>query len=185
MPSIFIWKAEKPSQSKKNIHIYSGSNWTLEDYECSSKSFKYCDQIVIPGFTDSVITFKIKNMPKDWIGSELLEVRKVLYEFIKSDKYGILERIGDWMRFTLLQEIEYNEDNLNIEFKKIKYWINNNNNNNKEFHNNYDKKIQFPTISLDPEKIKNDFQQFLIKFDVPRYNLLNQSKHKKFNKRNN
>jgi hypothetical protein len=170
MPSIFIWKANKPSTSKKTIRIYSGANWILEDYEYSSKSFKYLEQIVISGFNDSVITFHTKNMPQDWIGSELLEVTQVTYESIKSDNYGCLERVGDWMRFTLNKEIQYNKNNLEIEFNKIQNWIN-----NKEYkkqpltHINTHMPPQFNTLqqfnTLNLQQIQHNFQQFLINFD--------------------
>jgi hypothetical protein len=123
MPSIFIWKADKPNDSNKYVKFYSGANWVLEDSEYSSKSYMYLEQIVIPGFGDSVITFDIKNMPKDWVGSELLEVNNVAYKHIKSDNYGLLEQIGDWMRFTCNNDIEYNTDVLTNEMETIQKWV--------------------------------------------------------------
>jgi hypothetical protein len=123
MPSIFIWKANKPNDSKKYIKFYSGANWATEDNEYSSKSYIYLEQIVIPGFNDSVITFDIKYMPKDWVGSELLEVKNVAYKHIKSDNYGILEQIGDWIRFTSTSNIDYTTDSLCKELHTIQQWI--------------------------------------------------------------
>ena len=123
MPSIFIWKSEVPNTSKKNIRCYIGSNWTLEDNEYSSKSYIYLEQIVIPGFNDSVITYRAKQMPQDWVGTELLEVSCIPFEQIKSDNYGLLEQIGDWMRFTCNNDIEYNTDVLTNEMETIQKWV--------------------------------------------------------------
>jgi hypothetical protein len=148
MSSIFIWKSDVPNTSKKFIKYYSGSNWVLEDNEYSTNSFIYNEQIVIPGFNnDSVITFNIKKMPQDWVGSELLEVTSVPYELIKSDNYGILEKIGGWNRFSLKKSIEYNYDSLIAELLNIQKWISKTDNNNNNItnitnyinHNSYDK----------------------------------------------
>ena len=123
MPSIFIWKATEPNTSKKQIRFYSGSNWILEDNDFSSKSFMFLDQIVIPGFNDSVITYRAQKMPQDWVGSDLLEVTNVPFEQIKSDNYGTLDRIGNWMRFISNTEIEFESNSLENELVKIKKWI--------------------------------------------------------------
>jgi hypothetical protein len=123
MPSIFIWKTEEPSSSKKQIRVYSGSNWMLEDNDFSSKSYMFLDQIVIPGFNDSVITYRAHQMPQDWVGSDLLEVSNVPFEQIKSDNYGILDRIGNWMRFISKSEIDFDSETLENEVIKIKKWI--------------------------------------------------------------
>ena len=127
MPSIFIWKANVPNTSKKTIRFYSGSNWVLEDNDYSSKSYIYLEQIVISESDNSVITFHSKDMPQDWVGSELLEVSNVPYELVKTDNYGTLEMIGDWMRFTSKSETSYNETFLKTEFNSIKKWMNNKN----------------------------------------------------------
>ena len=123
MPSIFVWKADEPTISKKQIRYYSGSNWALEDNDYSSKSYMFLEQIVIPGFNDSVITFHTKLMPQDWTGSELLEVTNVSYEQIKSDNYGTLEKLGDWMRFTSKNEIKFDSESLQNELLHIKKWM--------------------------------------------------------------
>jgi hypothetical protein len=123
MPSIFVWKASGPCTSKKQLRYYSGSNWFLEDNDYSSRSFIFLDQIVLSEFDDSVITYHAKQMPQDWVGTELLEVTQVPYEHIKSDNYGTLERIGDWMRFTSKREFEYDERSLAREFNAIKRWM--------------------------------------------------------------
>ena len=124
MPSIFIWKATEPTTSKKQIRYYSGSNWFLEDNDYSSKSYMFLDQIVLTEFDNSVITYRAKRMPNDWVGSELLEVTQVPYEHIKSDGYGTLERIGNWMRFIGRGESEYDEKSLTCEYTMIKSWMN-------------------------------------------------------------
>lgn len=188
MPSIFIWKSSKPNTSKKTIRIYSGSNWMLEDNDYSSKSYKFIDQIVIPGFNDSVITFNVKNMPQDWIGTELLEVTQVHYELIKTDNYGTLEQIGEWMRFTSTSEIDYNKNNLESELNKIISWMNGKKEKEREKPQFQPKKYNNtqPTqykqyapqpyhkkpYNLDHNTITQNFQQFLIKFDI---NAINQN----------
>jgi hypothetical protein len=125
MPSIFVWKASIPNPSKKNIRCYSGSNWVVEDNDYSSRSYKYLQQNVIPG-PESVITFLAKNMPQDWVGSELLEVHHVPYELIRSDAYGTLEHIGNWMRMTTCKEwseTEFTREYLQAEWNRIQQWL--------------------------------------------------------------
>lgn len=179
MPSIFIWKSDVPNNSKKTLRIYSGSNWILEDNEYSSKSYIYNEQIVIPGFNDSVITFNIKNMPQDWVGSDLLEVTQVPYEFIKSDNYGILERIGDWMRFTTKNEIIYDLATLIDELVIIKKWINETHSkknvesikykeNYKQNQNNGQNGNQYKIDNnINITDIQNNFKKFLNQYTIP------------------
>ena len=144
MPSIFIWKSDKQRISNKTIRIYNGSNWILEE-NISSKSYKLIEQNVI--CDGSVIIFNIKNMPYDWVGTELLEVTQVPYELIKTDNYGTLEQIGNWTRFTSLHDIH--KENVESEFNKIKLWINTSN-----------------THVIDPDYVQQQFKNFLIKFDI-------------------
>lgn len=125
MPSIFIWKSTTPNTSHKQIKYYTGSNWFLEDNESSSKSYMYLEQMVITGFDDSVITFNVKLMPQDWVGSELLEVTNIPYQHIKSDTYGTLEKVGVWMRFTSNNDVQFNSEDLQSELSKIQKWMNN------------------------------------------------------------
>jgi hypothetical protein len=168
MPSIFIWKAITTSTthntSKKMIKIYSGSNWVLEENEsCSiSKSYIYLDQIVISKSNDLLITFHTKNMPLDWVGSDLLEVSCVSYEMIKSDAVGTLEIIGEWMRFTTNAEIEYSVESLKAEYNIIQKWISN----TVEQNTHQKPKISNSKNILDPQKIQLDFQKFLIKYSI-------------------
>ena len=121
MPSIFIWKATVPNSSKKYIRYYSGSNWFLEDNDYSA-SYMYLQQIVIPEYEDSVITFHVKKMPTDWVGADLLEVNQVPITVIKNDDYGTLEHIGNWMRFISKGDMIFTKENLSKEFEKIKQW---------------------------------------------------------------
>jgi hypothetical protein len=151
MPSIFIWKADIINTSKKYITIYSGSNWILEQHDNKSKSYKYIDQIVIPGFNNTVITYDIEFKSEDYVGSELLEVKQLPYSLIKSDNYGTLEHIGEWMQFTLLKNVDYTKETMVEELNNIKHWLNT-------------KEYTKPNIRLDPDKIEKDFKEFLIKF---------------------
>jgi hypothetical protein len=166
MPSIFIWKADSPNTSKKTIRYYSGSNWVLEDNDYSSKSYIYLEQIVISESDNSVITFHSRDMPQDWVGTELLEVSNIPYEFIKSDMYGTLEKIGDWMRFISKGEINFCEKNLKEEFIQIKKWIGQNKQNKKNYQNTVIQ-TQHNINNLDPNKIQIDFQNFLNKYNLP------------------
>ena len=154
MPSIFIWKADTSNNSKNTIRYYSGSTWALEDHEYLSKSYMFLDQIVIPGFGDSVITYQVKMMPQNWIGSDLLEVSNIPYENIKSDDYGSLERIGDWFRFTLNKENNttgFDETSLIEELAQIKRWING------EFVNGTtDLEVNTTINNVKPHKYHND-----------------------------
>lgn len=164
MPSIFIWKATEPNTSKKTIKYYSGSNWALEDNEITSKSYMFLEQIVIPGFNDSVITYRAKIMPQDWVGSELLEVSQIPYELIKSDNYGTLDRVGNWMRFILKQENEFSRENLENEIKNIQGWMT-------EKKNNFQQKKTFsekpsPRINHTTQNAQLNFQEFLIKYSL-------------------
>jgi len=186
MPSIFVWKADEPNTSKKQIKYYSGSNWALEDNDYSSKSYMFLEQIVIPGFNDSVITFHTKLMPQDWTGSELLEVTNISYEQIKSDNYGTLEKLGDWMRFTSKNEIEFNSESLQNELLHIKKWMTTKSEAHKsEAHKSEAHKSEAPRQNkfvqkpvdhrrqhnsphhLSSEKVQLNFQEFLIKYSLP------------------
>lgn len=126
MSSIFIWKSQTPNNSKKTIRYYSGSNWALEDNDYSSKSYSYLEQSVFSNleYFNSAIVYNIKIMPNDWVGSELLEVTQLSYQLIKEDAYGLLENIGEWMKFTLKKDIVFERDVLEQELGRIKDWIN-------------------------------------------------------------
>jgi hypothetical protein len=163
MPSIFIWKSSTQNTSHKKIKYYSGSNWVLEETDYSSKSYVCLEQIVIPGFDNSVITFNIKDMSTNWVGSELLEVIEIPYKHIKSDEYGTLEMIGNWMRFTSKNDMEYDSETLINELNIIKKWIDNNTINTT--HNTFNKKNNKEIISsIDDIHLK--FQSFLIKYSI-------------------
>jgi len=191
MPSIFIWKATTSNTSKKMIRIYSGSNWMLEENDnCSnSKSYMYLDQIVIYESNNLLITFHTKNMPQDWVGSDLLEVSDVPYEMIKSDAVGTLEMIGEWMRFTKNDEIDYCIESLKAEYITIKKWISQQSISQQSIiqqsiiqqsiiqqsisqqsinqTTNHNLKHQKSKTIIDPQKVQLNFQEFLIKYSLP------------------
>jgi hypothetical protein len=89
---------------------------------------------------------------------------------VKTDNYGVLEKIGDWMRFTAKNEIEFTENNLKKEYYEIKKWLTNK---NKTMKQNIPQKT-YNNNSLDPHKIQIDFQQFLIKYNIPSSPLLSE-----------
>jgi hypothetical protein len=101
MPSIFVWKSAESNNSKVTVRYFSGSNWFLEDNDGVARSFLLQDQEVITDSTlsDTIIVFNAKEMKKDWVGTELLEVTQLPYKLIKTDSFGTLDMIGDWFRF--------------------------------------------------------------------------------------
>ena len=191
MPSIFVWKASTPNPSKKSIRCYSGSNWVVEDNDYASRSYQYTQQIVIPGSgSDSVITFLVKMMPQDLVGSELLEVHHVPYELLRSDAYGTLEHIGNWMRMTPRKEwseTDFTREHLEAEWKKIQQWMNIPSPHThppvtpprKEYSTKPPpcrqsaSTISVPSISvgashtIDPQQVRQHFQEFYAKFGPP------------------
>jgi hypothetical protein len=103
-------------------------------FGAASKSYIYLEQNVISESDDLLITFQTKNMPRDWVGSDLFEVSSVPYNVVKSDSYGVLEHIGEWMRFTPNKEVDFTiyavttdaiaaAAALTIEYNNIRLWI--------------------------------------------------------------
>ena len=152
MPSIFIWKSDVNNTSKENIRIYSGSNWMLEENKSYHNSYIYLDQIVISESNELLIAYHTKKMPYDWVGSKLLEMNYVPYQHIKSDNYGTLEMVGDWMRFTSNNETDFDATYIKREINNIKAWIH---------------QKTTPEPFLDIQKIQDNFQEFLIKYTLP------------------
>ena len=186
MPSIFIWKSNETNTSKKQVRYYSGSNWFLEDNDFSSKSYMLTDQAVINDNDNAVITFQAKKMPQDWVGSELLEVTQVPYTQIKSDNYGTLEQVGEWMRFISVGE--FDSETLESEFVQIKAWITKKDfvqqhSTTSKFTQKPDNRQQLP-FSLD--NIQHNFQEFLNKYNtaLPTESPLKQDNHNNYNKSN-
>jgi hypothetical protein len=138
MPSIFVWKSVEQNTSKDSVRYYSGSNWFLEDVDGVSRSFLLQDQEVVLDSVlgDKVIIFDAKEMNKDWVGTELLEVTQLPYKHIKSDELGSLVMIGDWFRFTL------NKGRMTVE--ELHRWI---------------------TEDQSSKKEALDYNNFLIKYD--------------------
>jgi hypothetical protein len=125
MQSIFIWKADTDNTSNETIKIHTGSNWCLEDSSHLSHSYVYYDQEVIHNENPAtqVITYYTKKMPQDWVGSHYFETITVPYELIKSDEYGRLEKIGNWMRVILNSDIEFEKNSITAEFMNIQKWV--------------------------------------------------------------
>jgi len=186
MPSIFIWKSDIPNTSKKYIRFYSGSNWFLEDKDYTSNSYMYLQQIVIPEYDDSVITFHAKKMSTDWVGAELLEVNQIPYQLIKSDHYGTLEHIGSWLRFISSHELPIDK----TEFEKIKTWISIPFQPSQPSHppqkTSFQPKKHISPVKqhtrssnaiIDPQMVQQNFQRFLNQYNVHTItNQLNQNK---------
>ena len=115
MPSIFIWKATTPAPSSSIIQ-YTGTNWCLEDHVSHSSSYQYEDQMMLPNGT---LVYHVTKMPQNWVGSTLLEVSRMPYQRIREDHHGILEHVGEWMRYQTKQEIPFESDRLEAEWAKI------------------------------------------------------------------
>ncbi len=148
----------------------------------------YLEQIVIPEFNDSVITFQTKNMPQDWVGSDLLEVTSVPYEFVKSDNYGTLEKLGEWMRFTLKGDIIFDFETLTSEYNKVKNWIKSEKIPERQIRTEY----KHAQTNLNSTNIQLNFQEFLIKYSFPipdSNNVVNETKgvniNNKYNNKSN
>ena len=139
MPSIFVWKSAEPNNSKATVRYFSGSNWFLEDNDGVARSFLLQDQEVVTDSTlsDTVIVFNAKEMKKDWVGTELLEVTQLPYKLIKRDNFGTLDMIGDWCRFI---------SDKPVSATTINDWI-----------------VSKPSDTPAPSQL--DFNNFLIKFD--------------------
>lgn len=125
MESIFIWKADKPCGSNSSMKYFMGSNWVLEDNQVSQKSYKIIEQLSIKNssLSDTILINNISIMPNNWVGSELLEVFSVPYKIIKSDEYGTFEQFGEWNRFTLHKNINFNNETIRNEMKRILKWL--------------------------------------------------------------
>ena len=140
MPSIFIWKAEQPNKSQQIITYFSGSDWFLEEYETNTHSFSLIDQtcISLKNITDiqSVLVYHSKRMPDNWVGSDILEIMTVPYKKIKSDSFGTLEHIGEWMRFISNDEFELHDtDILYHKAYDIMEWLHSDKSHNYHNHN--------------------------------------------------
>lgn len=117
-----------PNLSKKMITYFSGSDWFLEDRENESCSFSFIDQICIPSTNgeDNIpfLVYHAKRMPNNWVGSDILEIIQVPYQIIKSDSFGTLEQIGEWMRF--ISDEEFDTDTLINKMNQIISWSHSN-----------------------------------------------------------
>lgn len=106
MPSLFIWKAVEPfSPTVKTISYYAGSNWFLEDYGSHSKSAMYMEATL----SEHGLLYDIQWMPTNWVGSHVLEQSQVPYSLVRTLEYGVLERVGNWMRFTTKHDVTVEE----------------------------------------------------------------------------
>lgn len=120
MSSIFIWKSDKLVISDKIITYYNGSNWFLEECSTYSKSYMYMDEFNLL----DVQCYLIKEMSSDWVGNYLLEKwDNIPYCLIKDDDYATLEQIGKWIRCKLKNPIEFEENELKLQWKHIQDWI--------------------------------------------------------------
>lgn len=122
MPSIFIWKSDSPNLSKNVMRVYLGADWMLEDNEYKSYSYSIQQQESLSSASD-VMIMNAKLMPRDWIGSELLEVIQVPYQFIKEDDYAKYEIIGNWNRVILKRICNFDTVQLDSEYARILEWI--------------------------------------------------------------
>lgn len=118
MPSIFVWKSNRPAPTS-TITYYAGEDWFLEDHGTQTRSVQLEQQCTL----SQAIAYDTRTMPRDWVGSYLLEKTIVSYALLKEDHYGCLEQLGDWLRFTLRKEIVFEKATLEREHQKILTWI--------------------------------------------------------------
>jgi hypothetical protein len=117
MLSIFIWKTTSSASTAKKIKICTGSNWFLQETPDSQNSYKYIAQEVIEVDSKQIMVQHVKEMPNDWVGSDVLEMIELPYEEIKNDEYGSLIKIGSWFRLTLKKMINFEKRTLESEFQ--------------------------------------------------------------------
>jgi hypothetical protein len=115
MPSIFIWKAATPLSSSTVLY-YAGTNWFLEEHTNYSYSYQYENQMML---SNHVIAYHATKMPHDWIGSEILETTTIGYQLIREDSNGILEQIGEWMRYRSKCDHVFERNALELEYAGI------------------------------------------------------------------
>uniref|UniRef100_A0A6C0KRA1 Uncharacterized protein n=1 Tax=viral metagenome TaxID=1070528 RepID=A0A6C0KRA1_9ZZZZ len=115
MPSIFIWKATTPLPSS-TILYYAGANWFLEEHATYSYSYQYENQIKL---SNEVIAYQAIKMPHDWVGSEIFETITIGYQLIREDSNGILEQIGEWMRYRSKCDHVFERNALEAEYAAI------------------------------------------------------------------
>jgi hypothetical protein len=118
MPSIFVWKSNRPLPTS-TITYYAGEDWFLEDHGTQTRSVRIEQQCTL----SNSIAYDTHSMPRDWVGSYLLEQTTLSYTLLKEDQYGRLEQMGDWLRFTLRQEIVFEKAALEREHHKILRWV--------------------------------------------------------------
>jgi hypothetical protein len=66
----------------------------------------YLDQATL---SEDGLVYDIQWMPSNWVGSHVLEQSHVPYALIRTTEYGVLERIGNWMRFTTKHDVPVEE----------------------------------------------------------------------------
>ena len=115
MPSIFVWKTDR-SLPTTTIRYYSGSNWFMEEHGTQSYSYLLCNQ---HSFQDGTVV-DVKPMPRDWMGSYLLEVTTIPYQRIHEDTQGVLEQLGEWMRYRTKTDIPFEPVVLEREWERIR-----------------------------------------------------------------
>jgi hypothetical protein len=115
MPSIFIWKAATPLPAS-SILYYSGANWFLEEHVTHSHSYQYENQMML---SNNVIAYQATKMPRDWVGSEILEMITIGYQLIREDSNGVLEQIGEWMRYRSKCDHVFERNALEAEYAAI------------------------------------------------------------------
>ena len=116
MPSIFIWKAATPLSSSSTIRYYSGANWFLEEHTTHSYSYQYENQMML---SNEVIAYQALKMPRDWVGSNIFETCTIGYQLIREDSNGILEQIGEWMRYRSKCDYVFERNALDAEYALI------------------------------------------------------------------
>jgi len=115
MPSIFIWKSDECNESSEKIHCIMGSDWMLEEVGCIKRSYRWIDQEMLRIQGREILVFDAKEMPFDWVGSEIMEMVDVPYRLLLEEKGIMMEHIGTWIRFTLENEMVFMKESLEQE----------------------------------------------------------------------
>jgi len=118
MPSIFIWKTDRPlSPNCSTIRYYHGVDWFLLENEDISYTYQYIAQDTFPEY----ILYTVKSMRSDWVGEDLLEVRTIPYDILY-DINGIrIQQLGSWLQCIY----ESDDENTETQWSHIKMILSN------------------------------------------------------------
>lgn len=115
MKAVFIWKANLPFESNSKIKFIRGATWWMEDFETECHSTE-----IISGkaLNKDTMFYLVEDKPNDWTGDNLLEILELPHRIIQyMFNIGTLEQIGDWYKWTSINDISTMEEALDLVVK--------------------------------------------------------------------